>query len=628
MRRVTRLLVFLLLGLPAALNAAPRLVSTSGVFGSNAPISLWSTPNRPWTLTFVIDEQPVVTNSSPGFFFRISRPDIRYGGLLYTVNGRVVPLPDGFVYVYGGMSAPFGICFNAGCTRGFQMKGPQQVYSGPESAPTILTGTFPQTQLTLVLPGVGNFDQPPGVIYISEGAAGTVTRAIGVDEFNDDDNIGGTVGQLYSKNFASAGGTQAAYGLINNALSVGAWSNGTDGAGAARAIAFRSYRNTTSAVKQVRANAILEGHFEAAPWNLPNGQLWVGGMVHILDATDFSMRLAASGQPEQFLVGGYPLSTARFPTQAFDLLTNRLGSAVLASDSETIHNGPAGQQITLALETGLVAIQPGQVFTILFDITTSSVAATFGGRTGAGSVAFLDTLTAAPDFFTDAGGVPVAGIEAIGPPAALPPVATNLALTATGGSQVAGSAQTVTATVLDATGAPVTDALIRFDVTAGANVGVTGGAESNANGQAAFTYTGFDPGTDTVTARINDLVSNAVEVSWTAPACASNVSSQVTVTRSGYRLNRGTTTYAQTVTLTNNGAPLAGAAFALDGLNNGVTLQNAAGTTSCAAPAGSPFVVVPTLASGQTVTMVLQFSNPSQTAIAYQARVLSGAEAR
>lgn len=712
MRRVSCLVLLFLLSLPVASLAAPRLVTTSGVFSPDTPISLWSTPNRPWTLSFVIDEQPAVTNSSPNFFFQPAISSIRYAGLLYMVNGRMVPLPDGFVYVYRGGTGPFGICFNAGCTRGFQMVGPQQVYLGPESAPTILTGTFAQTGLTFVLPGVGNFEQTPGVISISEGAFGTVSRAIGVDEFNSDDNIGGTVGHLYSKRFADAGGTQAAYSLINTSLSVGAWSSGTDGVGAARAIAFRSYRNTTGEIKNLRANAILEGHFEAAPWNLPSGQLWVGGMIHILDAIDFSARLATNGQPEQFLVGGYPLGTARIPSQAFDLLTTRLGSAIMASDSTTIQNGPAGQQIAMTLETGVVAIQPGQVFTVLFDITTSSAAATLGGRTGAGSVSFLDTLTAAPNFFTDATGVAVAGIEAIGPSATLPPEPSTLTLTTTGGPQAAGTPQTVTATALDATGAPVPEALVRFDVTAGANVGLVGGAQSNASGQATFTYTGFGVGADTVTARLGTLVSNSVEKSWlvgplsrltitpesssiapgasqsylvrgfdafenshgditaattfsitpngsctgatctaatpgphtvsassggklasatltvTAPACAINVSAQVAVTRSGYRLNRGTSTYSQTVTVTNNGAPLTGVALALDGLNPDVSLQNPTGTTVCATPAGSPFVALPALSTGQTATLILQFSNPSQVSISYLVRALAGAGAR
>jgi hypothetical protein len=712
MLRVSSLLLLLLLGLPGLATAAPRLVSTSGVFSPDTPISLWSMPNRPWTLSFVIDEQPVVTNSAPNFFFQPAMTSVRYAGLLYTVNGRLVPLPDGFVYVYRGGIGPFGICFNAGCTRGFQMVGPQQVYLGPESAPTILTGTFSQTALTFVLPGVGNSAQSPGVVSISEGAFGTVTRAISQDEFNSDDNIGGTVGHLHSRSFGDPGGTQAAYAFVNDALSVGAWSSGTDGAGAARAIAFRSYRNTTSELKMVRANAILEGHFESPPWNLPSGQLWVGGMIHVLDAAEFSSRLAANGQPEQLLVGGYPLGTARFPTDAFDVLTARLGSAILATDSATIHNGRPGEEVALTLSTDVVAIQPGQVFTVLFDITTSAVAVTFGGRTGAGSVAFLDTLIAAPDFFTDGSGVPVAGIEAVGAAPALPPEPSTMTLATTGEAQPAGTSQTVTATVLDATGAPVPEAIVRFEVTTGPNVGLVGGAQSDANGRATFAYTGFGVGTDNITARVGTVVSNAVQKSWqagplarlaitpptasvspggsqlylvngfdafenslgdvtsgtvfsiapdgscagstctavtpgphtvsasnggrsasatlvvTAPSCASNVTSNVTVTRTGYRLIRGTNTYAQTVVVTNVGAPLTGGALALDGLNANVTLQSPTGTTACAAPIGSPFVALPPLSSGQAVTLVLQFSNPSQVSIGYQVRVLAGAGAR
>jgi hypothetical protein len=459
-----------------------------------------------------------------------------------------------------------------------------------------------------VLPGSGTYVQTPGVVTISEGAFGAVTRALSSDEFNSTDNIGGSVGHLYSKRFASPGGTQAAYAAISNELSVGAWSLGTDGAGAARAIAFRSYRNTTNQVVQVRANAILDGHFEAAPWNLPNGTLWVGGMIHILDGAGFSERLAASASPpEEFLIGGYGSTEATRTTAAFDVLTARLGSVTLASDSVIVINGRLGEHI-LPLATGLVAIQPGQVFTVLFDITTAAIAETFGGRIGAGSVAFLDTLTAAPDFFTGADGLPVAGIESIGAAPTLPPEAASLTLTQTAtGPDVSGTlSQPLTATVVDATGAPVAEELVRFEVTSGPNVGLVGGAQTDANGRASFAYVGQGgAGTDTITARVGTHVSNSQERAWTV--VTPRLTATVVGTGAGPVTGTGGTVYVD-VSITNSSAgPIL--ALALTGVNTRA-LTGAGAVGYATGPGLSP--ALPTslgpLAAGQSITVRLYLS--------------------
>jgi hypothetical protein len=68
----------------------------------------------------------------------------------------------------------------------------------------------------------------------------------------------------------------------------------------------------------------------------------------------------------------------------------------------------------------------------------------------------------------------------------------------------------------------------------------------------------------------------------------------------------------------------------LDGLSPNATLFNANGTTSSALPSGSPFVNVNvgsdgTLTTNESVPVLLQFTNPSRTAISYTIRVLAGA---
>jgi hypothetical protein len=107
-----------------------------------------------------------------------------------------------------------------------------------------------------------------------------------------------------------------------------------------------------------------------------------------------------------------------------------------------------------------------------------------------------------------------------------------------------------------------------------------------------------------------------------------DASSSVKVTRGGYVLNLATGRYVQTVTLTNTSAsavtgPLS---LVLDSLSSNATLYNATGTTSSLAPPMSPYINanVSSLAPGQSVSVQLQFTNPSRTTITYNTRVLAG----
>ena len=113
------------------------------------------------------------------------------------------------------------------------------------------------------------------------------------------------------------------------------------------------------------------------------------------------------------------------------------------------------------------------------------------------------------------------------------------------------------------------------------------------------------------------------------PLCATDVSSSVSVTRSGYSYNPLSRRYAQTVTLKNNsGSPIAGPiSLALDGLTANATLFNSGGTTACAVPLGSPYVTVAgPLAPGSSASIVLQFTDPTKTGFNYSTRVLAGAQ--
>jgi hypothetical protein len=80
-----------------------------------------------------------------------------------------------------------------------------------------------------------------------------------------------------------------------------------------------------------------------------------------------------------------------------------------------------------------------------------------------------------------------------------------------------GTSHTVTAKAQSATGAPVPGATVNFQVVSGPNSGKNGQAVTDANGEAAFTYTDTSApphGTDTIQAFIGNLGSNQVLKHW------------------------------------------------------------------------------------------------------------------
>ncbi len=82
-----------------------------------------------------------------------------------------------------------------------------------------------------------------------------------------------------------------------------------------------------------------------------------------------------------------------------------------------------------------------------------------------------------------------------------------------------GKTATLTATVTDSAGQPVSGASVTFDV----GGRPSGSVNTNAAGQAVYAYKGQTPGTDTVTASTSggaNVSSNAVTVYWTGPPAA------------------------------------------------------------------------------------------------------------
>ena len=108
-----------------------------------------------------------------------------------------------------------------------------------------------------------------------------------------------------------------------------------------------------------------------------------------------------------------------------------------------------------------------------------------------------------------------------------------------------------------------------------------------------------------------------------------DATAQTKVTSSGFRYDRASGLFKQSVLVQNQGPSLAGPlTFVLDGLPPNVTLSNEAGVTSCPDPAGSPLVqlssgVDKNLAPAAVATLLLEFVNPGNVPITYKARILA-----
>ena len=106
------------------------------------------------------------------------------------------------------------------------------------------------------------------------------------------------------------------------------------------------------------------------------------------------------------------------------------------------------------------------------------------------------------------------------------------------------------------------------------------------------------------------------------PGAAPDVTAQVSVTRSVVTLNRASGRYSQAVTIANNGAPLASAAYVADGLPAGVAMTSPDGFTSATVPAASPYKELGAIASGGKLTVTIEFTRTGTQAFTYNARLL------
>jgi len=134
--RLLGLVAVLLLGAMSA-SADTLAVTEDGVWGADVPTTTWSAPNESWSISFQISSNPAVSKVGQtiygGYF------DGAFSDFNYTLNGAVVStsLPEITWYSTG-----YGGLFNVNWTgASFEPEG-DQAYTGSESDPTIVPGTY------------------------------------------------------------------------------------------------------------------------------------------------------------------------------------------------------------------------------------------------------------------------------------------------------------------------------------------------------------------------------------------------------------------------------------------------------------------------------------------------------
>lgn len=148
-------------------SAGPLLVSASGTFNGATPVSFFTAPNEAWSLSFLIQSNPSVSNPSFGASFSPS-----FSGFTYSLNGSpllITPNDIRFWAVPG--NAPFilslSVCWNSSCAGGTSEGlafDTSQLYTGSELSPIIIPGVYPTSQF--FIDHGSSFGEPNTVVNI------------------------------------------------------------------------------------------------------------------------------------------------------------------------------------------------------------------------------------------------------------------------------------------------------------------------------------------------------------------------------------------------------------------------------------------------------------------------------
>jgi hypothetical protein len=129
-------------------HASTIFYSDSGTFSGSTPSSVFSAANEAWTIAFQVDNNPIVSKVSGAMSGNF---DVAFSNFSYSLNGSpVVIMPTDIRFFGIGAQGGFEVCFSTfiigtGCDNGLGATG-AQLYTGPGTAPTMLTGTFPSTE--------------------------------------------------------------------------------------------------------------------------------------------------------------------------------------------------------------------------------------------------------------------------------------------------------------------------------------------------------------------------------------------------------------------------------------------------------------------------------------------------
>ena len=164
MKRRILVLTSLLAVFAASASATPISIISGGTFSASTPSSSFSGPSQPWSFAFVADSNPVVSNVGLGQGF-----DATFSNFSYDLNGSPVAITPANIRFFSNPpnQGMLLICFSTTtCDQttggGLSFVGPQ-MYSGSESAPTILTGDLTSTRFVVFF-GRALYDQANGIV--------------------------------------------------------------------------------------------------------------------------------------------------------------------------------------------------------------------------------------------------------------------------------------------------------------------------------------------------------------------------------------------------------------------------------------------------------------------------------
>jgi hypothetical protein len=250
----------------------------------------------------------------------------------------------------------------------------------------------------------------------------------------------------------------------------------------------------------------------------------------------------------------------------------------------------------------------------------ASVSFTLPGGTGAGTYTITATYNAGGNFATSSDNTHTLTVSG----AATTTTASNAIATFSASNQNV----TLSATVTSLAGT-VNAGTVTFKVFQGVTqVGSSAMSGTVSSGNASATYVlpgGAAVAVYTITATYNAGGNFATSSDTTHTlAVVLNVSGQVSVTQTGFAVNRATGLWTSTLTVHNtSAAPISGPIeVLLTNLSSNATMTNETGVVGV-----NPYILVSagTLAPGASVSVAIQFKNPSDGSITFTPVAYSGA---